>query len=254
MMKLQFTTGIEIETGVQGSLSNSFLPKTWCAGTDVSSGLEYRSGIITDSVQLVNEVQQTCQVLDRAGRNIHPKCGLHVHIGFKQIGDLSAKYRLFRFVSVYEHLFFQLVPPWIERAGYCRKLPTSFWTSVQKGEGFQFWLGAADEGAALNPRAAARRTADTRYWWFNGAAMQRHGTVEFRQMNGTLNADDILGWVAVLQCMFSATTFQQVKLDWGDHQRATVSNLLTDLRVDHNEIFGQRAKKFIIAQANKACS
>jgi len=232
--KLQFPVGIEIEASKSPRLTNRMLPPEYELGTDSTAGWEARSIKFENTTPLIEGTTKACQVMTNAGCEIHHKCGLHVHIGFKQIGDLSAKYRLFRFVSCYERLMFELMPPWEERATYCTKLLNGMWESFRRGEGFNYWKSGAD----------ARRL------WFNGAAMHEHGTVEFRHMNGTLDHDEILGWVATLQCIFNATTHLNVKLDWMN-QRVTPQTLIRDMKADENPIWGRRASNFILAKAER---
>jgi hypothetical protein len=231
MTKLQFPVGIEIETGPNGRVGSGLFPQTWSQGTDSSCGLEFRSSKIEDTDALFEDTSRACNAIRQGGCTVHPRCGLHVHIGFKQIDDLGAKYRLFRFVSVYENLFFEIMPPWFDRTKYCVKLTDALWQSFQRGEGFNWW-----------------KNQSSRYWWFNGAAMFKHGTVEFRHMNGTTDENEILGWVSVLQCMFNATVIENVKLNWCDVDHGTRQNLVADLRCETNALFGNRAANFILSK------
>jgi hypothetical protein len=124
------------------------------------------------------------------------------------------------------------MPPWQERAKYCTKLSTEMWDSFRNGQGFEFW-----------------NKNEVRRLWFNGAAMKKHGTVEFRHMNGTIDESEILGWIAVLQCMFHATTNLEVKLDWMASHNVSPTTLIRDLHITENKIFGCRAESFILRKA-----
>lgn len=213
------------------------MPHSYEIGSDQSAaisgraGMEFRSIKIEDDDVLFNDTPKACHAINESGCIIHDKCGIHVHVGFKQITDLSAKYRLFRFVSCYEDLFFAMHSPRPSRAHFCTKLSNPLWESFQRGEGFTYWKDGES----------------SRYWWFNGAAMHRHGTVEFRIMNGTLDPNKILGWVAVLACMFDATVKQSVKLPWRDASGRTPQSLIADIKADTNVMFGDLAKKFIVS-------
>jgi hypothetical protein len=243
VMKLSFPVGIEIETSQSSDLNNRMLPHEYELGTDHTAGWEARSIKFETAEPLVESTANCCRIMRNAGCRIHHKCGLHVHIGFKQIGDLSAKYRLFRFISCYEEVFFELLPPWPERAEYCVRLRPATWKSFQQGQGFNYWL---DKEAAQSGDTAR----SSRYWWFNGASMFKHGTVEFRLMNGTLDHNEILGWVAVLQCMFHATTNLNIKLDWRN-TRMTPKTLLRDMHTKENEFWGRRASNFVLEKSEQ---
>lgn len=225
-MTLPFTVGIEIETG-NGTVPASALPESWLAGTDASCGLEFKSGIIKHSAALVDEVTSVCRKLSSHVR-LNSKCGLHVHIGFKGCKDLSAKYRLFRFASRYEEAIFRLVRPSDTRAEYCKRLSLATWECMKTGKGFKgFETGG-------------------RYWWFNGQAMEKYGTIEFRIMNGSLNSEEILGWVSFLLCMFNATVNLDVKVPWERPEVETPEELIANLAVDRLPEFGERARQFVI--------
>jgi len=241
-MDLIFATGIEIETGNTSRPLKSQLPETWTQGTDASAGLEYRSGKLCTVEDLFQSTTKICAALRNTSHPIHHKCGLHVHIGFKHINDLSAKYRLFRFVSVYEDLILDMHKPWPERAGYCKKLTDNYWNSVRNGQGFGEW--------ETGQEATAGQVRSGRFWWFNGAAMYKHGTVEFRLMNGTLDETEILGWVSLLQCIFIATVKKDVKLEWMDRKRATPRNLIHDCLADSEPTFGQKAINFVMSHCS----
>lgn len=197
-MLLPFTAGIEVETSLVSAVPN--LPEGWEQVVDVSCGSEFRSKIITTFDELVGQTQQTCAAVSAFGAEITPRCGLHAHIGFKHVADLSAKYRLFRFASRYEEHFFELLSPWHERASYCTRISQPLWTPMRNGGGFN---GFAKDASGTD-----------RYWWFNGASMHRHGTVEFRLHNGTLDARKIIGWACLLQCIFREVVCHNLRVDW----------------------------------------
>jgi len=243
VMKLSFPVGIEIETSKSPDLTNRMLPQEYELGEDNTAGWEARSKKFETAEPLIESTANCCRVMRNAGCQIHHKCGLHVHIGFKQIGDLSAKYRLFRFISCYENIFFDLLQPWPERIEYCRKLRPDTWRSFQQGQGFNYWLNKEASQSGDTSRSS-------RYWWFNGASMFKHGTVEFRLMNGTLNHDEILDWVAVLQCIFHATTNLNIKLDWRN-TRVTPKTLVRDMKAKENEFWGRRASNWILEKSEQ---
>ncbi len=240
MNAAMFSTGIEIEAGLRGTtrfnqlvaaeLASQFADKGegWVSKQDGSSGHELVSGIITSREQLVSQVTTAVELAQRFDLRIHRHCGLHVHVGFKEVyePDLSAKYRLFRFLSCYEEAIFKLWSPWEERANYCQRLRDSHYESVTTGEGLKSLL--AEDG---------------RYWWVNVKSMVKHGTLEFRIANGSLDVAEITGWVAVLQCIFHAVCRLNVKLPW--HEDRSLVQLIDDAKFDQHPIFGQEARRFV---------
>lgn len=236
MSKLTFPVGIEIET-LRGNYDRSRVPATWEQVEDISCGLEFRSGKIETSEALFDEVPQICHML-QDWLVVDNRCGLHVHLGFKHLQDLTAKYRLGRFLHYYEDLIFSLLAPNPTRARYCQKLPDNMWHGMQNGRGFLPWYDLTKD-----PTLGGSH----RYWWLNANSMHRHGTLEFRVMNGTLYHNQILGWVSLLQCIFDAACLQEVKLEWEapETDRLNPNKLLEDCKASTNQEFGTRAKDFV---------
>lgn len=230
-MNLLFSTGIEIETSeaVACDILQPLIPTGWTAGYDGSAGLEVTSPKLTNFDVMATELNRVCSAMRRQGCYIHNKCGLHVHIGFREdIVDLSAKYRLFRFAKAYEALLLRAHAPHDERAHFCRALPQTAWDCVMNGQGFSFWEASIGHD---------------RYWWLNGAAMFKYGTVEFRLANGTLDHNEIIDWVCLLQAMFNSVVNCYTKIDWNrPASTSTKQQLIDDLHLEHPNVAGEIAE------------
>jgi hypothetical protein len=250
MNVLAFPVGIEIETTI-GRVPRNATPASWIHKTDASCGLEFASPKIETQDEL-NEVNSICEKLGQHVR-ANAACGLHVHVGVNQIKDLSAKYRIFRFMSKYESLFFDLMPPNSIRAHYCQKLTNKEWKALGHGNGFEPFKAPTQpidyfhgpERVKEEERRANELIAERRKW-FNGQAYHKHGTVEFRLMNGTLDPKEILGWTHLLLAIFSGVVNDNVKVDWNAPKaQITVQHFLEDARVIHQLDYRDRAIDFV---------
>lgn len=229
-MNLFFPIGVEIETS---TVPDTTLPEGWQQSVDGSCGTEFKSGIITKSEHINVPIIDLCDNVLINNGYINEKCGLHVHVGFKHVKDLSAKYRLFRFLCRYEDFFFKLHQPWATRNHFCKRIPAPYWRDMQNGLGFQCWKKLDNDNS------------NSRYWWVNGKAMERHGTLEFRIMNGSLDAIEIIGWISLLQCVFRSTVQEFIKVDWDKPTDTPLNSFIKDSGITTNEIFSKQAMQFI---------
>lgn len=224
---LKFPIGIEIETkdNLRGSIYefDKELPSNWTRGVD-HSNLEFRSNKMTTEEELFISTEKICKALAKYNFRLDPRCGIHIHVGYKHITDLTAKYRLFRFFSCYENVIWKLHSPLETRQMWCKKLMPEHWKSVQSGQAFNAWKDPHNNYSAPGD--------SQRFWWFNGEAWFKFGTIEFRLMNASHSHEDILNWVSLLQCIFHATTFGELKMQWQDPAHSTPAQMLKDLK-DH---------------------
>lgn len=182
-------------------------------------------------------MRETCEAVG-ARTSINSRCGLHAHVGFKHIPDLSAKYRLFRLASRYEQHFFDLCRPWQERAAFCQPLQPLHWEAAKTGRGFDAFVKDA--------------RFEDRYWWFNGASMHKHGTIEFRLHNGTLEADEIIGWACLLQCLVRRALDYSSKVDWTPARRGSWSSFQADVIGHEPDELSTLATRYVQRALNAA--
>lgn len=249
--KLKFTVGLELEAACPGRQVKFSIPEGWQHKTDHSvvshspgygtgwTGCEVVSPKLTTVGQLIEDVGSVCEKANQFRYEATPSSGLHVHVGFKGIPDLAAKYRLFRFISCYEELFFQMCQPGAQRQSYCKRLSPHHWEGAKNGQGFNPWTG---KDGGENPA-----TRGDRYYWFNGCAMSKHGTIEFRIHNGTLEHEVVTEWACLLLAMFDAAVNDKLKLDWNDPAHATAKTLIADLKLNEKtDLVSRLAKSYII--------
>jgi hypothetical protein len=144
------------------------------------------------------QVRKVAGVLSTLGCIVNRSCGLHVHhdardMDVKALGTLARLYTRFR--PVVDGLMAE---------------------SRRNNQYAQAWTPSeiehfeAERARAVRTRSESRsaflRTAGSwgivdRYRAVNFAALDRHGTVEFRQHQGTIEADKIIPWILLTQGM-----------------------------------------------------
>ena len=140
-----------------------------------------------------DEIDAVCTALRNLGCTVGANTGLHVH---HDAADLSPKQlgMVFGTYAAFETLLSMSVAPSRRNNGMTRKLQT---LAYSHPDAFN------DQWNDVNNRPMAmskfNRMIGTRYATVNYEALQRHGTIEFRQHQGTLNTSKIWAWVLVTQ-------------------------------------------------------
>lgn len=130
---------------------------------------------VTDFEQL----RKVTNALKDAGARVNATCGTHVHIGGFNL-EPAKVYRSAKFWTICQDVVDQLVAP--SRRGNTR------WAQRLN----------ADE---LDAIAQGRFSRIDRYRSFNVTPIDRIGTIEFRQHQGTLNATKLWAWADFCQAM-----------------------------------------------------
>lgn len=162
---------------------------TWKAVYDgsVSNGAEVVSPILNPA--RLNEAHKVTKALKDHGARVDRATGFHVHIGlnaFRNQSDIS------QFILNYyamHHAIAALVAPSRLNNRYCAVLNRDY---AQRQADFT----AADNLGAFN---------GNRYTSLNLESMRRHGTVEVRLHQGTLNGVKAIAWSQFIAGMISAT-------------------------------------------------
>lgn len=151
------------------------------------------------------EIRKVCQVLNGLGMTVNKSCGLHVH---HDASDYKTKHleRIVKFYARSEKQIDLIMAP--SRRGdtntYCRSLSQVITYSD-------------------TDRIVLR--GQSRYYKLNIQSYYRHGTVEFRQHQGTVDADKIIAWVAFTQAIVErckrAIKESTHALTWYDLKQAT---------------------------------
>lgn len=162
---------------------------TWKAVYDgsVSNGAEVVSPILNPA--RLNEAHKVTQALKTAGARVDRATGFHVHIGlnaFRNQADIA------QFILNYyamHHAIAALVAPSRLNNRYCAVLNHD---NAQRQADYI----AADNIGAFN---------GNRYTSLNLESMRRHGTVEIRLHQGTLNGVKAIAWSQFIAGMINAT-------------------------------------------------
>ena len=141
------------------------------------------------------EIATVCDVLNRCRARVTRACGLHVH---HDASDLTAEdvVRLNALYAVHQPVVSAILPPSRRNNNYARPL-----NSRRNAE------RPLKERMGFNRRTSKHSTCEWlystsqngRYMALNWAAVEKHGTVEFRQHSGTTNAKKIGYWVLLTQ-------------------------------------------------------
>lgn len=157
----------------------------WKIVTDASLGYENAEVVapILSGEAGLAEVSKMCKSLEDFGCRVSRACGTHVHVGVRdrfgqQIGFFK---ELLQTYAKFQPVIDQLLAP--SRRGrnntYCQPIT---WTPQ---------LAAATTLQELGRLAGAGHFANPNFY----DAFSRHGTVEFRQHQGTLNGEKLTNWI-----------------------------------------------------------
>ena len=149
-------------------------------------------------------IKKVCAVLNRLGVKVNRSTGLHVH---HEASDLTADHikAVLTFYWKYEDVLEYFLPPSRRNNFYAQP---AFPRGGACGYAYSHspdpvtgWRRALDQ---FTRRDQIRQfMTSERYAVVNLAALPRHGTLEFRQHGGTVNADKIIAWVALTQWMLT---------------------------------------------------
>ena len=126
-------------------------------------------------------IQKICKLLQSVGCRVDHHCGFHVHVDAATL-NLEAKKRTFVRYTKFEAVIDRCMPVNRRNDVYYAKSGTSYLSVVL----------SADTDTAL-PRSVCDR-----YMRVNLSALQKYGTIEFRQHSGTINSETVIRWVRFL--------------------------------------------------------
>ncbi len=145
----------------------------------VQGGFEVVSPVLQGEAG-IEEAMTVAEALSDAGAGVNRSCGFHVHF---DAGDLSAQdvRTIVKRYAAHEAEIDAVMPP--SRRGNAN----TYCASVSRFLGCGF-----DRAETIRDLAHLQ---GGRYYKVNLQAYQRHGTIEFRQHSGTVNATKIANWV-----------------------------------------------------------
>lgn len=146
----------------------------------------------------LEEIRTVCAVLERLGMRVNKTTGLHVHHDAADLATPEIK-RIFKLYTKFEDVFDSLMPE-SRRKGNQFCLPMTTYCYAVTG-GYVEKVNAAMKkiDQCHNTQDLARAYANTRYMKLNLQSYFRHGSLEFRQHSGTVEAAKIVNWVRLTQ-------------------------------------------------------
>lgn len=168
------------------------------SGPSGYTGLEFVSPPMSDAGVL--QIDTVCRVLHTSGARTNRSCGLHVHIGARQLG-LDAMKRLALLYIENEDVIDSLMPPSRRQNVNQRYLASPKATAdirlIRNASTVQEIAGGVRGGSFPN-----------RFTKINFTSFWKHGTVEFRQHSGTIDAEKIKRWVYFCQKLVDVATIE----------------------------------------------
>lgn len=169
---------------VQDESYNHSTRNHWKLVSDASvpSGFEVVSPVLHGEAG-IEEAMTVAAALDDAGAGVNRSCGFHVHFDAADLTVNDVKTIVKRYAA-HEAEIDAIMPPSRRESHntYCRSL------SGIPFERFMRSFNITELASVMG----------SRYYKVNLMSFQRHGTIEFRQHSGTINANKIASWVRFL--------------------------------------------------------
>ena len=175
----------------------------WKMVTDASvpNGFELVSPPMR-GVEAREQIRTVCKVLKEQGCFVNLSTGLHVHhdadgMTAKQMANVGEIYKL------HQPIIDLLLSPSRRGGMYARPM-----------DHYRHWELAIGAGprTPMQPRAfAGEANGGGRYFGVNFTAYLRHGTIEFRQHQGSLNPTKIWNWIVFTQMIMNRARSKQTK-------------------------------------------
>lgn len=163
------------------------------------------------------DLKAVLNAISRAGARVNRSCGLHVHHDAADL-DVTHLKALATLWWRFEDVLLYFVSPSRRANSYARP-------AVDRGFGSAFGLprtaSVADEVSAFAAKMSTRhQRKDTfanavqpdRYSMLNFQALARHGTVEFRAHQGTVNYAKVEAWIALTQTLVTRARHARVTI------------------------------------------
>jgi len=171
---------------------NHAVRESWKIVSDASCGSELVSPPMSGQVGH-DQIKVACRALSASNARVDRRCGLHVHIEARDL-DANAARRVVRNYTANQALIDSLLAP--SRRNNRFALP---WND--------FELRQIENCATIQDVARAQ---SGRYKTVNFASFPRYGTIEFRQHQGTQNAEKISNWVKLLDALIDISTRREI--------------------------------------------
>lgn len=165
--------------------------------------------VVTPPLTEWDDLRTICESIRAAGGRVNKSCGLHVHLDFSE-RDVALAQRIGHNYYMLRLLINNSLAPSRASNMYC---------SVR-------YIVATSE----TPLSLRQLCMPGRYVAVNYTAIARHGTIEFRQHQGTLNFAKIRKWIMFLQSLVEWSKDHEIV---GDMVRDRADPRLAGLRIDY---------------------
>ncbi|SRR5579883_1894191 len=199
--KAQVATALQ-QAGINAEVQsyNHNTQPCWKVITDNSisgtNGFEVVSPVLQGEEGL-RQVRVVMQTLTAIGAKVNKSCGMHVHFGASNL-NLQHFKNLFKHYVKFEDVLDAMMPQ--SRRGsnnvYCKSLLERF-DRGSRTRSINWAFEVIDNANSLEGLYEAVTGRD-RYFKLNLLSFWRHGTIEFRQHAGTVDADKACNWVLFL--------------------------------------------------------
>lgn len=174
-------------------------PRSWKIVPDGSLG-DYQRGAeivspILSGEEGIEALTKVCNSLTAMGAKVNKRCGFHVHVGMRN-EDLETWKNIIRSYAAFESQIDNLMPT-SRRANnnaYCRSVASVDYAALE----------AATDLRGVDRAVRLQGSYDRRYAKVNLQSYYRHGTIEFRQHSGTVDAEKATNWVRFILAMVEA--------------------------------------------------
>jgi len=189
----------DARTKIKSLLDKIPLKYRWHIDTDESCGLELKTQVEKADIKfpypyeqdIEDDLHKICKYLKEFHHKTDRRCGLHVHFDTSFLG-LAAIKRVYLGFIIYETLFNRLVSNSRVNNIYCRNLCSPLLMNRRK------LLRFLESVISVKEKDELPDLFDDRYVKLNLLSIRDHDTLEFRSKEGTLNSDEIMAWVNLL--------------------------------------------------------
>jgi hypothetical protein len=266
-MQTQFdsnrTFGVEIETSRSGpsiatiarALNNAGIDTvavgythrtmaTWKVVPDGSTGPEVVSPPLSGQAGL-EEIARVCEVLQSIGCSVDRTTGIHVHHNFRGGTEDQLKSVLFLYAKA-QVLTNALLPTRVDNT-FSRQLHlANIRIGARRAVRHSTRIVGGRSTSEERMRFFASNVVSGRYYTVNPQSYLGHGTVEFRQHSGSLNASKIQAWVVFTQNIVTAAVTKKVSPKEFNNKRSAAWQVLAAIGRDTNCEETKKARQNIV--------
>jgi hypothetical protein len=178
-------------------------------------GLELVSPILQQDERCKEQVHKAFRALNTEGAIVDATCGIHIHhdarhLGAEEIAETVAHYAMF------QPVINQLVHPY-------RVQNQNYYGQPMHGPR-EWWQRVRDAG----PEIIRRSGYFERYNAVNLTSLRGHGTIEFRQHHGSLDASAVLDWADLMGLFLdigTKRTWRDAFTDFTDPEQCSVRDM-----------------------------